>query len=180
MFCMNRSTRRCVFLMCFWEKVSATSYSSTILILPPHPILIFSTHVTIHWISESSEKQVVLICISWLFMRQLLVYLSGSAQNLNWLDYYFFCCCGLSRAAPAAYEVPRLEVQSELQLPAYLTAPAVWDLSHVCGTHQSSQQRRILNPLSKAWIKLTSSWILVRFVNCWANRNSLITTFLKK
>ena len=29
-------------------------------------------------------------------------------------------------------EVPRLEVQSELQLPAYTTATAVWDPSRVC------------------------------------------------
>ena len=35
MFCANCSTCRCVFLMCLWEKVSTTSYSSTILILPP-------------------------------------------------------------------------------------------------------------------------------------------------
>ena len=32
MFCVNRFTCRCVFLMCLWEKVCATSYSSTILL----------------------------------------------------------------------------------------------------------------------------------------------------
>ena len=47
-------------------------------------------------------------------------------------------------------EVPRLGVQSELQLPAYATATATPDPSHVYNLHHSSWQRRILNPLSKA------------------------------
>ena len=34
-------------------------------------------------------------------------------------------------------EVPRLGVESELQLPAYATATATWDLSHVCNLHHS-------------------------------------------
>ena len=46
-------------------------------------------------------------------------------------------------------EVPRLGVESELQLPAYTTAIATQDPSHLCDLHHSSQQRRILNPLSK-------------------------------
>ena len=46
-------------------------------------------------------------------------------------------------------EVPRLGVQSELQLLAYATAiatrdPSIWNL------HHSSRQRRILNPLNEA------------------------------
>ena len=47
-------------------------------------------------------------------------------------------------------KVPRLGVESELQLPAYATATATWNPSHVCNLHHSLQQRRILNPLSKA------------------------------
>ena len=47
-------------------------------------------------------------------------------------------------------EVPRLEVKLELRLPAYATATAVQDLSHVCDLHHSLRQRRILNPLSEA------------------------------
>ena len=47
-------------------------------------------------------------------------------------------------------EVPRLEVESELQLLAYTTATATQDPSHVCGLHHSSWQCRILNPLSEA------------------------------
>ena len=47
-------------------------------------------------------------------------------------------------------EVPRLGVESKLELLAYTTATATQDLSHICDLHHSSQQRRILNPLSKA------------------------------
>jgi len=47
-------------------------------------------------------------------------------------------------------EVPRLGVESELQLPAYTTATATWDLNLVCHLYHSSRQLWILNPLSKA------------------------------
>ena len=47
-------------------------------------------------------------------------------------------------------ELPRLGVKSELQLLAYTTATATRDPSCVCDLHHSSQQCRILNPLSKA------------------------------
>ena len=47
-------------------------------------------------------------------------------------------------------EVPRLGVKFELQLPAYITATATPDLSHVCDLHHSSWQRQIPNPLNKA------------------------------
>ena len=47
-------------------------------------------------------------------------------------------------------EVPRLEVESELQPPAYTAATATWDPSHVCELHHSSRQHQILNPLSEA------------------------------
>ena len=38
----------------------------------------------------------------------------------------------------------------DLQLLAYTTAIATPDLSRICDLHHSSQQRWILNPLSKA------------------------------
>ena len=47
-------------------------------------------------------------------------------------------------------EIPRLGVESELQLPAYATAMATQDLSLIFNLRHSSWQRQILNPLSKA------------------------------
>ena len=50
-------------------------------------------------------------------------------------------------------EVPTLGVELELEPPAYITVTAMQDLSLICALHHSSQQNRILNPLSKAGIK---------------------------
>ena len=47
-------------------------------------------------------------------------------------------------------EVPGLEVKQKLQPPAYTTATAMPDPSHICNLHHSSWQRQILNPLGEA------------------------------
>ena len=47
-------------------------------------------------------------------------------------------------------EVPRLGVESELQLLADTKATAMQDPSHVCNPHHSSWQLQILDPLSEA------------------------------
>ena len=61
-------------------------------------------------------------------------------------------------------EVPRLGVELELQLPAYTTATATPDPSHICSLHHSSWQRWILNPLNEtrnqAHILRDTGWIL--------------------
>ena len=51
---------------------------------------------------------------------------------------------------PQHMEIPRLGVESELQLLACATATAMEDLSHVCDLRHSSRQCWILNPLSEA------------------------------
>ena len=60
-------------------------------------------------------------------------------------------------------EVPRLEVESELQLPTYARATATQDVSHICTLHHSSQQCCILNPLSEARdgtpVLMDASWV---------------------
>ena len=66
---------------------------------------------------------------------------------------FFFCFLGLHLWH---MEVPRLGIKSELQLLAYTTAIATWDLSHVCDLSHicdlshSSDQHWILNPLIEA------------------------------
>ena len=47
-------------------------------------------------------------------------------------------------------QVPRLGVESELQLLAYATATATWDPSRICNLQHSSGQCQILNPLNEA------------------------------
>ena len=46
-------------------------------------------------------------------------------------------------------EVPRLGVESELQLLAYATATAMQDLSCICDVHCILWKNQIFNPLSK-------------------------------
>ena len=43
-------------------------------------------------------------------------------------------------------EAPRLGVKSELQLPPYATATAMWDPSYIGDLHHSLWQCEILNP----------------------------------
>ena len=65
--------------------------------------------------------------------------------SLNGLTFFFFLGLHLLHM-----EIPRLGVESELQLLAYTTATATPDQSHVCDLYHSSQQHQILNPLSEA------------------------------
>ncbi len=74
-------------------------------------------------------------------------------KNLAHYLYFLFVFLGPN---PQHMEVPRLGVESELQLPAYTPATATQDPSRVCElarpdpyTTNSSRQRRIINPLSK-------------------------------
>ena len=55
----------------------------------------------------------------------------------------------LFRVAPMAYGGSYTGVQSELQLPAYTTATATLDLSHICDLSHSSWQQQVLNTLDE-------------------------------
>ena len=60
-------------------------------------------------------------------------------------------------------EVPKLGVRSELQLLAYTTATATRDPTPVFDLYCRSQQRQVLNPLSKArdqtHVPMDTSWV---------------------
>ena len=66
------------------------------------------------------------------------------SNSFLFILFYFFAFLGLQ---PQHMEVPRLEAESELQLPACATATAMQDPSRVCDLRHSSWQCRILNPL---------------------------------
>ena len=72
---------------------------------------------------------------------------SHNAGVLNQQSFFFFCVLG-----PHLWhmEVPRLGIESELQLLASTPATATPDLSLICDLHHRSQQHQILNPLSEA------------------------------
>ena len=69
-------------------------------------------------------------------------------------------------------DVPRLGVQFELWLPAYATAIAMPDPSHVCDLHHSSWQCWILNPLSKARNHTHNLMVPSRIPLCYAMRGT--------
>ena len=79
-------------------------------------------------------------------------------------SYFFVSFCLFLGPHPRHVEVPRLGVEWELQPPAYTTATATRDLSHVCDLCHSSGQHGILNPLSTARDRtcnlMVPSWIL--------------------
>ena len=63
-------------------------------------------------------------------------------------DFFFFFV--LLGPHLRCIEIPRLRVESELQLMGYITAIATQDPRHVCDQYHSSQQHWIPSPLSKA------------------------------
>ena len=71
---------------------------------------------------------------------------AGDCKAFGSLQYFFFFLL----LHLQHMKVPRLRVESELQLPAYGTATAMWNLSRICDLHCSFQQCWILNPLRKA------------------------------
>ena len=85
-------------------------------------------------------------------------------NNFMLQDFFFFFFFGFLGPHLQCMEVPRLGVESELQLPAYTTATAILDLSRVCDLHHSSWQHQILNPLRRPGIEPVSSRTQVRFV----------------
>ena len=60
-------------------------------------------------------------------------------------------------------EVLRLGAELELQLPAYATAKATWNPSHIWDLHHSSWQGWILNPLREVRDRthnlMDASWV---------------------
>ena len=80
---------------------------------------------------------------------------NGPPWFAPWLDLSthfqtLFFCLFLLGLHPQHTEVPRLGVELKPQLPAYATATAMPDPSHICNLHHSSRQCRILNPPSEA------------------------------
>ena len=95
----------------------------------------------------------------WILVHNLLSH-KGNSRECVFL-FVCFCFFGLHWQH---MKVPRLRVESELQLLAYVSAIAMLDLSHMCSLHPSSQQYKILKPLSETRDRTVSSWVLVRFV----------------
>ena len=79
-----------------------------------------------------------------------------------WFFLFVFCFLSFYGHTCGIWEVSRLGVKSELQLPAYATATATLDLSRIWPTLQFTECW-ILNPLSRArdrtWVLMDLSWV---------------------
>ena len=83
------------------------------------------------------------------------------ATHLNFFFFVFF------RATSVAYGVPRLGVESGLQLPPYTIATAMLYLNAVCDLHHSSQQCHDGNPCNSFFIPQTCVACLPCARRCW-------------
>ena len=87
------------------------------------------------------------MCCSNLFLHHCQNILQIHVLSALYIIFIIICFLG---PHPWHMEVPRPRVQSELYPPAYTTATAMRDLSHICDPHHSSWPCQILNPLSEA------------------------------
>ena len=91
------------------------------------------------------------------------IYFFKKILNTNIKNIYKDFCTFFFRATCMAYGSSQARGKLELQLPAYATATAIWDPSHVCNLHHSSRQCWFLNPLTKARdrtrILMDTSWV---------------------
>ena len=75
-------------------------------------------------------------------------------------------------------EVPRLGVQSELQLLTYTTATATPDLSCICDLYHSSWQCRIPNPLSETRDRTHNLMVPGQIHFCYSTMGTPVPDFL--
>ena len=78
---------------------------------------------------------------------------------------------------PWHMEVPRLGVQSELQLPAYTIATATWEPSRIRDLYHRSWQCWILNPLSEARDQTLNLMVTSRICFCCATTGTPLLEF---
>ena len=96
---------------------------------------------------------------------------SSTVEPSPTLFFFFF----LFRLYLQHMEVPRLGVESELQLLAYATATAMQDPSRIYKLHHSSQQCQILNPLSEARDQTQNLMVPSQMHFCYTTKGTPLT-----
>ena len=118
--------------------------------------------------SEGHFNHLLVIYVSffdkYILKMQLNYYQTGSytdryQNNIIYLFIFVFL-----ELHPWHMEVPRLGAESELQLPAYVTAAAMQDSSCICNLLHSSGNTTSLTHWTRPGVEAVSSWILVRFI----------------
>ena len=117
---------------------------------------------------------VSLLCCTYTMTFVIFIPLHFKNSFTTYMHSFFF----FLRAALRHMEVPRLGVELELLLLAYTTAIAVRDPSHICDLNHSSQQCRILNPLSKTRDRTRILMVTSQVCYCWAKTETPLCAFL--
>ena len=113
-----------------------------------------------HWCPEAGKQRPPLREY-WPKRKDLEILLCLASQKYIFFFSFFFFGRGAHRQH---MEVPRLGVESELQLSAYPTATTKSYPSHSCKPCCMLRQRPILKQLTRPGTKPTSLWILVGFI----------------
>ena len=92
-------------------------------------------------------------------------------NNCSVLVFFFFF---FFSATPTAYGSSQGRGRIGAQLPAYTTATAMSDRIHICDLCQLLATMPQLGLLREARDWTASSWILVRFLTCWATMRTLV------
>ena len=114
-----------------------------------------------HCQSHFSATKVICVCVFY-FILNYLYWFGFELMHFFDLFKFFFC---LFRAAPTAHGVPRLGVESELQLLAY-PQPQQYQIRAASVTYTTAYVNTgSLTHWVRPGIKHASSWMLVRFVS---------------
>ena len=127
-------------------------------------------HTEVPWSRIESESQLPDFLCTWLKIKSTPL----QQPELLQLDFFF----SFLGPHPRHMEVSRPGVESELQLTAYTTTIATWDLSHICDLCHSCGNTGSLTHWARPGIKPTSSWILAGFVTCWTTTGTPAVGFL--
>ena len=137
-----------------------------------------STMLLCMWASSLYALLLVVLTISWAVQKPLLTWPEDSPDFLFFSFSFFSLSFLLFGPHLWQMEVPRLGVQSELQLLAFAQPQqqGIWAMSVTYTTAHSNSGS--LTHWARPGIKLESSWILVRFFNHWAMKGTPSPGFL--
>ena len=126
------------------------------------------------WRQRRREDHKVLLCFLAALPTPPVKWLPKTSMIWSFIIYLVFL-----GPYPGHTEVPRLGVQSELQLPAYTTVTATQDRSLVCNPHHSSRQCQIPSPLNEARDQIRYLMVPSRIWFCCATTGTPPSWFLQ-
>ena len=166
-----------IFSKVFSVSIETIMWFFSFLLLMWYITLICTYHSYDPQISPTWSWCIILFLCCWIWFANILLRIFASILIKCWPIIFLFYSFFLLGPHRQHMEVPGLGVKWELQLTAYTTATATWDLSCICDLHFSLLQHWIFNSLSPG-IKSTSSGILVGFFTHWSTQELTLIFFI--